>query len=42
MDDKTLISSLTEKSIAGLKEENLPELWEPGDFMYRGEFVRPN
>lgn len=41
MDDKTLIDLYTKKSIAGLKEENLSEVWEPGDHMYRGEFVSP-
>lgn len=41
MDDKTLINLYTEKSIAGLKQEHFEKLWEPGDHMYRGEFVSP-
>ena len=42
MDDKTLINLYTEKSLAGLKEEHLQKLWEPGDHMYKGEFVSPS
>lgn len=41
MDDKKLIDEYTKKSIAGLKEEHFQQLWEPGDHMYRGEFVSP-
>ena len=41
MDDKALINLYTEKSLAGLKEEHFQKLWEPGDHMYKGEFVSP-
>lgn len=41
MDDQAIINAYTEKSIAGLKEEHLESLWEPGDHMYCGEFVSP-